>query len=283
MLYFIYKLGRQLVLKPSLRTCYKIAIVSADIYYFFAREDRRHLKENLKIVLKTEDQKLLNKYVKNVFRNFAKYLVDFFRFSKLSGSYIMSHVKIEGKEKIDKAMAAGKGAVILSAHFGNWELAGAVVGSLGYPLHVIALDHKDKRINNFFLEQRACVNMKVIPIGAQLKNCFKVLRKNKFLAILGDKDFSNNGISTEFFGRSCLLPKGPAFFSLRTGAPIIPCFMIRNEDDTFRLVFGDPIEHTKSGDKEADIKSLMQRYVAVIEKYVKEFPDQWYVFRKVWE
>ena len=283
MLYFFFKAGRYLVLKLPLGTCYKVAIVLADIYRLFARDDRRNLEYNLSIVLKTNDRKLLKTQIKNIFRNFAKYLVDFFRFSKLSRDYILKHITIEGKENLDKMRSGGKGAILLSAHLGNWELGAAFVESLGYPFYAITLDHKDKKVNNFFLEQRATANVKIIPVGAQLKNCFKVLRENSFLAIVGDRDFSNHGVKADFFGRSTILPRGPASFSLKTGAPIVPTFLIRKKDDTFRFIVEEPLISRPTGDKDADIKRTIEEYMSVLERYIQSFPDQWYAFRRMWD
>lgn len=283
MLYYFYKIGRYLALKMPLNIAYKAAVILADIYHFFAWNDRKNLEYNLKIVLKTDDKEIIANHTKSVFRNFAKYLVDFFRFAKLNRDYILSHITIEGKENIDKALARGKGVIILAAHIGNWELGGAITASLGYPFYAIALDHKDKRINDFFLGQRGLCNVKIIPIGARLKNCFKVLKKNLLLGIIADRDFSAHGEKTNFFGRPTLMPKGPAFFSLKTGASIIPLFPLRTKDDRFKVVFEEALESKSTGNEEADIKSVMEEYIAVIERYIRAFPDQWFVFRKVWQ
>ena len=282
MLYRCYLVGRWVVLSLPLKVSYKIAIFAADIYYLFAREDKRCLAENLEIVVGTNNKKLIEKHIKNVFRNFAKYLIDFLRFSVMDEDYIANSVNIIGREHLDNALKKGKGALILTAHIGNWELGGAVVGRLGYPLHAIALEHKDKRINDFFLGQRSVCNMNVIPINARLRSCFKVLLENKFLAIVGDRDFSNTGRYINFFGRKTMLPKGPAVFALKTGAPIIPTSVIRKEDDTFDFTFSEPIEAKPTGDKEKDIENTMKSYIPAMEKFIKAFPDQWYAFRRIW-
>lgn len=282
MLYHSYRLARRLCLKLPLKTCYKIAVISADIYYSFAQDDRKNLEANLRVVLGTDNKKLIKRHIKNIFRNFAKYLVDFFRFAKLGRDYTLSHITVEGKENVDKALAKGKGAIMLGAHIGNWEMGAAAIASLGYPLYAVALAHKDKKINDFFLHQRSVARVKVISVGTQLKKCFRVLKGNNLLAIVGDRDFSGHGIEANFFGRAAPLPRGPAFFSLRTGAPIIPTFLLRTKEDTFRLVFGEPVENKITGDEETDIKNIMQNYLPAIERYVKAFPDQWYAFRKVW-
>ena len=282
MLYYCYKFGKWLALTLPIKVGYKFASFAAYVYYLFAKSDKIGMRENLSIVLGTGDQKLINKHIKNVFKNFAKYLIDFFRFSKINKEYIDEFVSFEGKENLDKVLAKGKGGILLSAHLGNWELGGAVVGSAGYSLYAIVLDHKDKRINDLFLNQRSMCGVTVISIGVQLRNCFKILRENNFLAIAGDRDFSNHGTEVDFFRHPTVLPRGPAFFSLRTGAPIVPTFLVRKPDDTFKMYFGEPIEPENTGDSKKDLKNIMKKYIAVIEKHIASYPDQWYAFKKVW-
>lgn len=284
MLYFAYRLGRKLAICLPLRLSYRVAVALADIYYVFACRDKKEMRHNLQIVLTDSDEQSIKRHIREIFRNFAKYLVDFFRFSVLSPADILKKVSVEGKENLDAALSNGRGAILLTAHLGNWELGGAIVASLGYQFYAIALAHKDPRINEFFIGQRAKAGVNIIPVGTQLKNCFRVLRDNNPLAILGDRDFSNHGIRTDFFGKPAFLPKGPAIFGLRTEAPIIPSFILRLKDDSFRLVFEKPIETGYLGDSEENaVKQLMRKYISVIEKYIRNFPDQWYAFRRVWE
>jgi len=270
------------VLLLPLKVSYKIAIFFADIYYIFAKEDKKNLKRNLSIVLNTNDKKILKSYIRNIFRNFAKYLVDFFRFSKLSREEIEKNIEIEGKENVDVSLASGKGVILLAAHIGNWELGGAVVASFGYPFYAIALDHKDRRINDFFLKQRRAVGVKVISVGAQLKTCFRALCENSLLGIVGDRIFSNHGIKANFFGRPAMMPRGPAAIALRTGANIVPCFLIRKKDDSFKFIIEKPIINNALDSKKDAIRNTMEKYIPVIERYIKHFPDQWYAFRDVW-
>ena len=277
-----WTLAKFLAVAFPLSFCYKVAEFFADIHYLFALEDRKNIAYNLKIALQIEDKKVINKYAKNIFRNFAKYLIDFLRMSKINKKYILNRIKIEGRENLDKALSSGKGVIILTAHLGNWELGGGVVGRLGYPLNAIALNHKNTKVNDFFLNQRACCNVTVIPIGSHLKRCFNVLRNNELLAIVGDRDFSSSGIKANFFGKETILPKGPAVFSIKTGAPIVPTMIIRTKDNTHRVIFEEPVLPDVESDKKKRVRNTVEKYILVIEKYIRAFPDQWSVFRKMW-
>lgn len=284
--YILYRIGRILALNFPLKFSYRVAVALADIHYLLGFRERRSVIENLKIVLAgTVQDDELKQTAKDVFENFAKYLVDFFRFSKMSPGYIKRFIKLEGLSNIEDALKYGKGVIVLSAHLGNWELGAFVLGTLGYSINAVVLTHKNVKINDFFKNQRAMGKVKSIEFGASLRGCYKALKNNELLALLGDRDFSNNGLSAVFCGKPVMsIPKGPAVFSYRTGAAIVPCFITRNSDDTFNFVFEKPVlpDTAAAGDEDTAIKGIMGKYLPIIESYVKRYPGQWYVFRNFW-
>ena len=129
--YYIYRFGQFIALTLPLRWVYFFAACFAQGYYFIAFRDRRFVKANLRAIFPEKSDQQLRKISRMVFRNFAKYLVDFFRFEKLNRHYIDKNIKLENLRYFDEALAKGKGVVILSAHLGNWELGGVVVAQLG--------------------------------------------------------------------------------------------------------------------------------------------------------
>jgi KDO2-lipid IV(A) lauroyltransferase len=215
-------------------------------------------------------------------RNFAKYLVDFFRFAKIDKAYIEKNVKVENLHYFDEALAKGRGAIALTAHLGNWELGGVMIALLKYPVWAVALEHKNKRVNDFFNFQRESKGLKVIPFGKAVKLCLEALKNKGVLALVGDRDFSEKGIVVDFFGKPTFFPAGAAVFSLKTGAPIVPGFMLRNGDDTLTLRLEEPIKFSPSGNTNKDIKDLILKYKIIIENYIRRFPEQWYMFKRFW-
>ncbi len=283
MLYILYRLSYLLVKVLPLKCTYFFAEQIANIYYHFSRGDRKALKDNLSVVLGEEaTEEEIEREVLAVFTNFAKYLGDFLRFSKYTPQFIARNFKILGKENLDKCFAWGKGVIVLSLHLGNWELGGAIVGGMNYPISAIVLEHPGKKVNDFFVRQRAINNVRSIPVGIQIKECFRALKRNEVVAIIGDKDYTANGIEIDFFGKKAVLPKGPAVISIKSGAPIVCCFIVRNADNSCDMIFEEPITAQKSGDIEGDIRALMGKYVKIFEKYIREYPGQWYVFNKIW-
>ena len=280
---FLYRIGSFIALRLPRRVVYCLSDLIAEAYCQFSRKDRTSVINNLKVILGPDlPSAEYESLAAEVFKNFARYLVDFFRFSKLDRAFIERYVTIEGEEFLKRAKAAGKGAILLSAHIGNWELGGAATSLIGYPLHAVALTHSNKEVNKFFIRQRSFGGLNVISIGPSLKRCFSILKNNGFLALLGDRDFSENGIRINFFGRPTKIPKGPAMFSLKTGAMLLPVFMIREKGDRFRLVFKEPIIAREAEHGHRGIEALVSKYLTVIEDYVRRYPTQWFMFREVW-
>ena len=280
--YYFYRLGQFVALILPLRLVYCIAVFLADLHYFFAFRDRRFVKANLRVIFPEAKNKELRKISKKVFRNFAKYLADFFRFEKLNRAYIDKNIKLENLHYFDQALAAGKGVVVLTAHLGNWELGGVVLAQLGYPFWAVALSHKNKKVNDFFVAQRARKGVNVITMGKAIRSCISEIRNNHMVALVGDRDFTEKGIIIDFFNKPTHFPEGPAALSLMTGASIVPGFMLRNSDDTFTLRIEKPVEFFPTGDKAKDLKNLIKVYNGIVEDYIRRYPDQWYVFRRFW-
>lgn len=280
--YFLIRLGQLIVLSFPLKIAYSIAVFISDINYLFAKADKEAVGENLKVIFPQKSDSQIKQIQKNIFRNFAKYLTDFFRFSKMDLGYIEKYITIENKSYLDQALAKGKGVIVVSAHMGNWELGAVIVSLLGYPFSAVALPHKNRQINNFFNHQRQIKNIKVIPLGKAVRQCLNVLRNNEVLALAGDRDFTEKGIVLDFFGKPTIFPEGPAAFALKTGAVLMPGFTYRNDLDRFVLRFEKPLEFSPSGDKNQDLKYLIENYKNIFQDYIRKYPEQWCMFRRFW-
>ncbi len=280
MLYQMYRLSRWVAMRLLRRVSYRIGLIFSDLHYLFSHEDRRCVAKNLACIL-GENHPDIPGYSRQVFGNFAKYLVDFFRFEKFDEQFLSEHIQIIGEENVDEAVSGGKGAILLSAHLGNYELAALVARKKG-PVTAIVLTHQDPQIDSFFTCQRRLSKVNPIPVGMSLRAGFKALRRGEFLGVVGDRDFFDNGLKIQFLGKEMSAPKGPAIFSVRTGAPIVPTTLIREPNDDFRMIYEKPIYPRAGADEQEEIERLTRESVAVLERYVKENPTQWYFFREFW-
>jgi KDO2-lipid IV(A) lauroyltransferase len=281
-LYIIYRITQVIVMILPIKSSFWLASRIADIHYAFSKKDRDLVIGNLTKVFGKNDKRT-RRVAREVLRNFGKYLVEFLRFSRMGDDYIEKHVQIEGVDNLRDALKSKKGAVLFSAHLGNWEWGGSLVANLGFPISAIAWAHKDKRVNDFFVSQRALGGMGSIPLGGSIRRSIKLLAKNETIAILPDRDFSNNSVRVEFFGKQALAPVGIGLLALKTNCPLVPVFVIRQKDDTHRFIIEKALEYRITKDKETDIKNIVSKAINTIERYVKEYPEQWFMFDNPWK
>ena len=276
--YFCYIFAKFIACTLGRSGAYRVAKFFALLHYRSSKRDREIVRYNLSPIV--SDKEKIEKYAREAFVNFAYYLADFFRHSKLNEDFIKKYVRISGREHFDRAIAQKKGVIVLSSHLGNYELGGAVISLLGYPTYVVALAHKNPKINEFFDNHRRVAGVNVIPTGNAIRRCFSALNGGGAIGFLGDRDFSGTVRSIQMFSRIAPMPRGAAFFAVRTNAIIIPTFFVRENKNYYRLCFEEPIEFDK---KEENVEEkIMKKYVIVLEKYLKKYPEQWYMFDKYW-
>ena len=284
--YLLYLIGSALCLVLPTPISYWVARRLAGFYcWCLSQKDRDAVRHNLQVILRTEQVSAAQ--VREVFENFGVYLVDFFRFSRLSPEKIKRLVKVEGGEWMREALQSGRGAIGLTAHLGNFELAGAVLSLLGLPVNAVVLTHQNPRVNAFFIRQRARVGVKGIPIRRASQKAFfesamSALRGNEILALVGDRDFFNHGLDLPFLGRTLKVPTGPAAFSLKTGAPIVPGFLVRETDGSYRFFLEPPIPSLQGIPREEAVRQMMQQCLDVMARYIRKYPTQWYIFHEFW-
>ncbi|MBF0386038.1 MAG: lysophospholipid acyltransferase family protein [Candidatus Omnitrophica bacterium] len=279
--FVVYKIGAFLAENLPRRIAYAISRFLFYLHYIFYFRDRRAVRNNLRQILGTG----VNLYypVKDVFRNFGIYIVEFLKMRKTyDAAFLKSNVKCENVHYLDEALRRGRGGIIVTAHIGNWELGAAFMSLLGYPLNVVALPHKSGLVNEFFNKQRESKGLRVISTQDAPRQCLKLLKENKILAIVAERDFTPEGELMDFLGRKAKIPKGAAFFAYKTKAAIIPAYLLREKEDKFILSIERPIYPDEALDKESSVKDLMSRYVLSLERKIRENPTQWLMFREFW-
>jgi KDO2-lipid IV(A) lauroyltransferase len=281
--YYLYKFGQILAGCFSLKAAYRIAVFLSDLKYLCSPRDRRAVQENLRVICGPDLD--LRPIVRSVFRNFGKYLVEFFRMPAFTKEFIRKNAVVENQHLLDEALKQGKGVIIITAHIGNWELGGFALGRMGYPLTAIALPHKERSVNELFNQQRAEGGVTVVPASSAIRRCIRTLKENGIVALLADRDFSATGIPMLFFGKKTMIPRGAAMFAYRTGAIVLPMFLTRVAGEKFRISIEEPLDLPKDrhemNEKEFTNRFMAQQ-VAVLERKIKEDPSQWLLFRRFW-
>ena len=273
--YYGYRLAQWLSLRLRARTAFRCAQALADTWCRISPGDRAAVQANLSMVVGTPvagDDPM----VREVFRNFGRYLVEFFNSHRADRSQIQA----QGIEHLQEALRHRVGAIIVTGHLGNWELGAVVLRRMGWPVSVVALPHEDPRMDRLFNRQRRRCRVEVIPVGAgAARRSLQRLREGRLLGLVGDREFSHNGLRLPTCGHQLILPRGPATLSLRSRAPILPTFLIREGPGAFRLFVEAPLWPPPRAHDEEAVRAVTQAYLAVFERYLKRFPDQWLMFQ----
>lgn len=218
------------------------------------------------------------------YRNMGLSAVEFARAGRVEGGYIGKSVSFEGIENIDGALERGKGAVILTAHFGNWELLGTALAHRGYPMSVVARPLDNRYIDGYTERARTLFGNKVIGKKNALRRMMGVLRANGIVAILLDQRAGRHeSVVVRFFNIPSRTSKGLAAVAMKTGAAVLPTFIHREGLSKHRVVVGSPVDVVSTGSKEGDIKENTQRFTAAIEGFIRKHPEEWFWFHSRWE
>ncbi|MCX7925512.1 MAG: lysophospholipid acyltransferase family protein [Fimbriimonadales bacterium] len=218
---------------------------------------------------------------RRVFRNFGVSMAEFFKAPSMTRAQIERQLTLVGREHLDAALREGKGVLLITGHFGNWELMARYLCMLGYPIAVIARDADDKSTTELITMLRERSGYKVFPRGNAARLVLKALRANEVVGILPDQNAGD--VFVEFFGQKAGSVAGPAVFHLRTGAPLVPLFNVRLPGDYHRVEILPPMHFEPTGDAQADQQRIMQALHDVLEAYVRRYPDQWLWLHDRWK
>jgi KDO2-lipid IV(A) lauroyltransferase len=267
------------------RMTYGIARRLADLYVLFDKRGRENVIGNLRQIQAGSGVALspraLHSLARENFLNFAKYLVDFFKFLRLDPKCIDEIVHFGNVPTVlDNLLAHGKGVIFLSAHLGNWELGAAALAATGYKVNTVALRVPDKKLDELYRHYRASRGLYPIPFGRAGRECMAALRRNEIIGLVADRDFTGSNQTVEFFGRPARLPDGPAKLALATGAPLLPIFMVRLPDDTFGYIVEEPIWADKS---RQTVDDVMRQIAMALERVIRQHSEQWFLFHNLWD
>ncbi len=252
----------------------------AVIAYPFLRAARRIALNNLRLALGREkNDEEIQRICLESFKNIGKDMMETSRFLDYMDGSIKTLVKFEGKEYLDEALRRGKGVIALSAHVGNFPLMCCRLVDEGYRLSIVVRESKNPKIVKFMTSLRDSIGMESIPAKPSMtcvSRCLKTLKGNRILFAQIDLHARESEVWVDFFGYLVPTYKGPVVFSLRTGAPIVPMFMVRNSDNTHRIIIHPSFELDVTGDMEKDVTTNIAKLTKIIEATIRQFPEQWW-------
>jgi len=191
--------------------------------------------------------------------------------------HIRSSVNVKGIENLDAALSRGKGVIALGAHLGNFMLLGTKLGIEGYPFHTLIRFPDDRKVQDFIKRHVSSFYQTLIPSMPRrmaVERILGILKKNQIVFVLGD-NFKRGRVPTHFFGQPVLSSRGPVSLALRSGAAVLPVYLIRNHQGGQDLWIEPEILITRNGHLPSDIVANTHRVTACLENMVRRYPDQW--------
>ena len=263
------------------------ALLAGAVSYLLAASQRRAVRANLRVVTGRRNVEAL---VFSCMCKFARNWCDLMLMARLRGERLLALIGRRGDSApLDRALAEGTGAILVSPHLGTWELGGLGLADLGYRVNVLTFREPDERVNDERKRVREERGIGVIYVDRDdtsplaIIEAVNALRRNEIICLIGDRDGSANTLRLDFFGRPADFPVGPAYLGLATGAPVIPVFVILDGDGKYTTHMEEAIYIRGGHGRHADsIREGMERLTAVFERYISRYPDQWYNFFEFW-
>lgn len=263
-----------------------VTVLAGLVTWLLASRQRREVRANLRIVTGRRDVEGL---LINTFCTYCRNWADVMLMIRLRGAKLQALIgRRDSQRPLDEALARGNGAILISPHFGNWELGGLGLADLGYTLNILTFREPDEKVNELREKVRGERGIGIIYVDRDdtsplaVIEALNALRRNEILCLLGDRDGSSNTIDVEFFGRTTSFPVGAAYLALASGAPVIPVF-VPLEGSRYATLMDEPIYFSGGHGRHAlAIRSGMEQVAAVFERYIRRYPDQWYNFYDFW-
>ncbi|MDZ7780931.1 MAG: lysophospholipid acyltransferase family protein [Gemmatimonadota bacterium] len=218
------------------------------------------------------------------YRHLAREFVVLFRYGAWSREQLVERTRVSGLEELREATEQAGGALLLTAHLGNWEVGGAALAARGLPVEAVVKGMANRRFERALFATRARLGVRVVEMSEAPREVLRSLRSGRVVAILGDQNAHRNGIFVPFFGRAAATARGSATFALRTGVPAFLGFAVREPGwgQRYRVTV-ERLPFEPTGDRDRDVTAFTTAYVSAVEDAVRRHPEQYFWQHKRWK
>jgi phosphatidylinositol dimannoside acyltransferase len=276
--YWRWNLAWELARRLPERVVFAVADLAARLWWRLYGGRMEQYRRNLARVVEPGQ---VDQFARSGLRSYARYWVEAFRAADLDPDDLDRRTTTEGFEHLDGALDQGRGAIVLLAHHGSWDIAAAWAESHGYHLAVVAELLRPRRLFAKFVRLREEIGLEVVPLArgenksARLR---EVLAANHMVGLLSERDLTRKGLMVEFFGEPARIPRGPVVLARQTGAPVVPATVLQRPGRRWHVHVLPPVDvHTVDEDEAA------RRVAAALEDLIRLDPAQWHALQPVWE
>ncbi len=225
----------------------------------------------------------INQMAKQVYLNIGTCAADAIRMPQIMGNGIDKMITVEGREHLDRISENGQGAILLTAHFGNWELLAAWIARTGYKLKVVGTPNHDPRLDKLITDARNSLGYFNIARGSGTRDIIRAIRDGYFIGMLIDQDTKVDGVFVKFFDQWAHTAVGPVVLARRYGLKIIPVFMRLDSNIKYHIEVQEPLELEFTENKERDLVVNTQKCSDAYERIIRQYPEQWVWMHRRWK
>ncbi len=254
------------------------------IFFYIFPIRKETVIENLKIAFPDKSDAEINTIAKNCYKSFIITLVEIACLPHLSDAQAKALSIIPNLEEVRSKYNQKKGLILLTAHFGNWELGAISIAlQLDVSMRVVGKSQRNNFVNDWINMMRESHGNKVTQLGVSIKNVYREILNKNVVGMVGDQRGPREGIRVNFFGKPTAMYPGTAQMAIKTGSPIAVCISIRQPDYMY-LIESEIIEPDKiTGTDEEKILVINQQYMSILENAVRKNPEQWFWMHKIWK
>lgn len=245
---------------------------------------RAVVRENLKYAFgDTLDEAAREDLAGAFYRNLGMTLMEFLALPRLGPSDIVDLVRLEGAEHMAAVQTEGRGALFVSAHFGNWEYMGARAAAEGLSVKFLVKTQHNARVDRMQNAIRAKAGVGIIRSDAPLTEMVRALRRGDFIGMLADQDAGSDGVFTDFLGRPASVFRGAAYLSWKLDIPIITSYIFREEDGHHVACIDPPLRPDRNLSEEDAVRIMTEAHVRRLEAAVRRAPDHFFWVHRRWK
>ena len=244
------------------------------------------LVQNLSVVFPGESRRQLYRRALATYVSYANDYVDFIKALRWPREVVLERFAYEHGERLQGAMAQGRGVILVTGHFGNWEAGAIVMRALGVPLTVVAMAEPDPHVHAYRLRIRESLGVDTLEVRQSLDTPLQIRRKlseGRAVALLMDRAVDRDRVPVTFFGRDVEFLGTPALLAYLTGAPLVPMTLVREGHGRFRAIPAEPIYVDRSAPRDQEMRRAAQAVADVLEAQIRQRPECWYQFYPYFE
>ena len=205
------------------------------------------------------------------------------RMPRMNESFIERWIDLSQHTVIKEALNGGRGAIVVSGHFGNWEWMGGSMSRIGYAVTYVVTSQTNRLVEDWMNRMRKSAGVEIVHRRNAVKGVLSALKRNRAVAILCDQDAGGSGVFVPFFNRLASTPRGPAVFHLKTGVPIVFSAAHRDYNGRLMVTFEEMKFNGLTGDRGNDERTIMQSVTARLEDGIRLHPEQWLWLHRRWK